>query len=131
MTHLLDMMILQKLIKFGLVGSLGMGIDFLITWFCKEKLLLNKYLANAAGFTVAVFNNFLLNYLWTFGSTGNIPTELGIFFLIAVIGLVLNSSILYLFNDRIHFNFYVSKAIAIVCVFFWNFALNYLFNFHS
>ena len=28
-----------KFLKFGVVGILGMAVDFLITWLCKEKLL--------------------------------------------------------------------------------------------
>jgi hypothetical protein len=27
--------------------------------------------------------------------------------------------------------FYIAKALAIICVFAWNFTTNYFFNFHS
>lgn len=129
--HLLDIQVLVKLLKFGLVGLTGMGVDFSITWLGKEKLHINKYIANSAGFSVAVLSNFLLNYYWTFSSKSNFTSSLAKFVLIAVAGLLINNLVIYFFNDRKYLNFYVSKALAIVVVFFWNFGLNYLFNFHS
>ena len=56
----------SQLIKFALVGITGMGLDFVTTWLLKEKIKINKFLANAAGFSIAVINNFLLNKYWTF-----------------------------------------------------------------
>lgn len=47
-----------KIVKFGLVGFSGLLIDFGTTYFFKEKLNSNKYLANAFGFCIAVISNF-------------------------------------------------------------------------
>ena len=57
-----------RLLKFGITGVIGMSLDFSITWLCKEKLRLNKYLSNSLGFCLAVINNFLLNRYWTFAN---------------------------------------------------------------
>ena len=109
-----------------------MCIDFSITWLCKEKGKLNKYVANTAGFSVAVISNFFLNYVWTFqGTNSSIPSSLERFILFAIIGLALNNFFVYLFTDLASLNFYLSKALAIACVFVWNFSSNYFFNFHS
>jgi len=124
---------LTKILKFGIVGFIGMCLDFLVTWLLKEKLRLNKYLANSLGFTCAVINNFYLNLKWTFQVGGNQGTNVYLvkFILISIIGLGLNNSFVYLFSDRLKINFYVSKALAVVCVFIWNFSANNYFNFHS
>jgi len=124
---------LTKVLKFGIVGFIGMCLDFLVTWLLKEKLRLNKYLANSLGFTCAVINNFYLNLKWTFQVGGNQGTNVYLvkFILISIIGLGLNNSFVYLFSDRLKINFYVSKALAVVCVFIWNFSANNYFNFHS
>lgn len=123
---------LLKLIKFGIVGLSGMAIDFLATWVCKEKLSINKYLANSIGFSLAVVNNFFLNYYWTFQKhDNNINIDFEKFILFAVIGLGLNNLFLYLFHGKFKLHFYVAKALAIICVFSWNFTTNYFFNFHS
>ena len=122
----------QKMLKFGIVGLSGMCIDFFITWVCKEKIRLNKYIANTIGFSVAVINNFCLNYIWTFkGVHNSIPSAFGLFVLFALIGLILNNFFIYLFNDVGSLNFYLSKGLAIGGVFLWNFSSNYFFNFHS
>src|SRR3954465_14910153 len=122
----------QKMLKFGIVGLSGMCIDFSITWICKERIKLNKYIANTLGFSVAVVNNFFLNYIWTFKGVHNgIPSSFGLFVLFAIIGLILNNFFIYLFHDLGSLNFYLSKGLAIVGVFIWNFSSNYFFNFHS
>ena len=123
--------LLQKLLKFGLVGLSGMFLDFFITWYCKEKVGLNKYFANAAGFCIAVMNNFCLNYLWTFEGGNSFYFAFGLFFLFAMIGLALNTFLIYLLNDLWSINFYLSKCLAIIGVFLWNFSANYFFNFST
>jgi len=127
-----NVFLLQKIIKFGVVGLVGMSIDFSITWCCKERIRINKYLANTAGFSVAVINNFFLNYIWTFNHpSGMITVALGLFIIIAVIGLLINNLLLYIFTDLFKIQFYFSKSFVVIGVFFWNFTLNYIFNFHS
>lgn len=120
-----------KLLKFGLVGSLGMCIDFGTTYLLKEKLKLNKYVSNTGGFTLAVINNYYLNKIWTFNSTqqGLFNDEFLKFVVFAVIGLIMNNAFLFFFHEKIKINFYLSKGLSILCVFLWNFFTNLLFNF--
>ena len=61
--------IFLKFIFFALVGVSGLVIDFGLTYLNKEKLKLNKYLANGTGFFAAATNNFFLNRNWTFANT--------------------------------------------------------------
>lgn len=121
---------LMALIRFGITGLSGLLIDFALTWFFKDELGFNKFVANGIGFSVAVLSNFLINRNWTFkGSQAKAAPQFTAFFLVSVIGLALNSGIIYLLNDLLHLNFYLSKAAAIFVVFFWNFSANYFFVF--
>jgi putative flippase GtrA len=123
--------LIYKMIRFGLVGLLGMGIDFSVTWFCKETLRINKYVANSLGFTTAAICNFFLNMFWTFNaSSTNEEVYFIKFIIISLVGLGLNNLFIYLFNSRLSLNFYLSKLIAVGLVFIWNFAANNYFNFH-
>ncbi len=122
---------LVKIFKFGIVGFIGMCWDFLITWLLKEKFKVNKYVANSIGFSCAVINNFILNLYWTFNVSGNTTNFFIRFILISIIGLGLNNFFVWLFNERFHVNFYGAKALAVLCVFAWNFTANNYFNFHS
>lgn len=120
----------SQLIKFALVGITGMGLDFGTTWVLKERVKINKFLANAAGFSIAVVNNFLLNKYWTFDNQNPIVTEQFVKFLvISIVGLGINSLLLFILLKKIKGNFYLVKLAVIGLVFFWNFSANYLFTF--
>lgn len=120
-----------RILKFGVTGLLGMAIDFGVTWLCKEKIKINKYVANALGFIFAVTNNYLINRVWTFQSTNiHWGTEFSKFIVVSIIGLALNTVIIYLFHQRKNgTNFYVAKFFAIAIVFVWNFIANLMFTF--
>lgn len=121
-----------KFFKFGLVGFTGLVIDFAITWICKEKLGLNKYVANGFGFLFGVTNNYFLNKYFTFD---NHNPEIGLqflsFLIIAVIGFSINTGFLYSLQKKTKINFYVCKIIVTAIVFIWNFGANTFYTFKS
>jgi putative flippase GtrA len=107
-----------------------MCIDFGCTWFLKERLHFNKYIANASGFILAACSNYILNRIWTFNSNDpHIAAEFLSFISIALIGLALNHLVVFTLSDKLQFNFYVAKFLAIIMVTGWNFLMNYLFTF--
>ena len=117
---------LIQFIKFCVVGASGMAVDFGITFLGKEKLRLNKYVANSLGFISAASTNYVLNRLWT-----QVAQQYMQFIGISAIGLLINNLIIYLLNDRARVGFYLSKLIAIGVVTLWNFFMNYFFTFTS
>lgn len=118
-------------IKFGITGATGLVVDFSLTWLFKDVFHINKFLANAIGFTAAVISNYFINRIWTFKNKDEIGKQLAAFVVVSLIGLTLNSFFIYLFNHILEVNFYLSKAIAVALVFFWNFSANYFFVFKS
>jgi putative flippase GtrA len=127
---MIDKLIILKLIKFGVVGFSGMLIDFGITWLLKEKMKINKYVANSTGFILAASSNYLWNRLWTFNSVNDqIATEYLSFIIVSVMGLFFNNLIIYICSEKLRVNFYISKLIAIFFVTLWNFGMNYFFTF--
>ncbi len=121
-----------KLLKFGVVGFAGMIVDFGITYLLKEKAKVSKFVANAVGFTIAASTNYLLNRVWTFNSTNpHILTEFAHFFIVAIMGLGINSLVLWLLVNRYKWNFYFSKLCAIGVATAWNFVANIIFTFHQ
>ena len=126
-----DRKLLIKFAKFGFVGLSGVVVDYSTTIFFKEIVGVNKYLANSLGFAVAASTNYLLNRNWTFKSKNpDILKEFLLFASIAVAGMFINNSIIWLLHDYLQlFSFYLSKLAAIGVVFFWNFFMNQRFNF--
>lgn len=124
---------ISKFLKFSLVGLSGVAVDFGITYLCKEKLRLHKYLANSCGFMVATVSNYLLNKFWTFHVPGRdtMFLEFSKFFGIALAGLLINNLILYVIHEKMGLNFYLAKVFAIGIVAIWNFMGNYIYTFSS
>ncbi|MCE7993203.1 MAG: GtrA family protein [Roseivirga sp.] len=121
-----------KFLKFCVVGSLGLGIDFGITFLSKEKARWNKYIANSLGFISAATSNFFINKYWTFQDTN--PDQLvqySKYILIALIGLAINNLIIYLLINKREMKFYWAKLVAVGVVVLWNFIANYNFTFTS
>lgn len=116
--------------RFGLVGIAGLLVDFSVTWMMKEALYVDAYLANASGFVLAASGNFYLNKKWTFhDSDTRVFKQYLCFFLIALVGLLFHSMLLYLLYDHWGIPFYFAKLMAVALVFFWNFLANSLFTF--
>lgn len=127
---IIDKLLISKFIKFGVVGFSGMLIDFGTTYLCKEKLRLNKYLSNCVGFILAATSNYFLNRIWTFEShKEEIAVQYLQFMVVSTVGLGINSLVLYLLTDKMKWNFYFSKLIAIGITTVWNFFANMAFTF--
>ena len=127
---MIDRIFFVKFLKFCAIGFSGMLIDFGTTWLLKEKARVNKYIANSTGFVLAASSNYLWNRIWTFQSENDeIAMEYFSFILIAVAGLGINNFVIYLFNDRLKINFYLSKLFAIGVVTIWNFLMNFIITF--
>jgi len=121
-----------KILKFGVVGFSGVVIDFGLTYLGKEKLKIQKFVANAIGFLTAATSNYYFNRIWTFKSNNpEVVIEFTNFFIVSLFGLGINSLVLWILNVKFKMNFYVSKLIAIVVTTFWNFVANYLYTFAS
>ncbi|MEI6765558.1 MAG: GtrA family protein [Bacteroidota bacterium] len=116
--------------KFAAVGLSGMIIDFGLTWFFKEIVKIPKYVANAIGFVAAATSNYFLNRFYTFESNNpEIAFEYFKFFSVSLIGLGINTLILWLLVSKFKQGFYLSKLFAIMVVIIWNFLVNLAFTF--
>ena len=126
----LEKAFLMRFLRFCIVGVSGTAIDFGLTWLCKEVFKIPKFISNAIGFVVAATNNYILNRIWTWGSTNeHVGAEYTKFFVVSLMGLGINTLILYLLNEKLKWNFYISKVFATGVVMLWNFFANYYFTF--
>jgi len=134
--------LILKFLKFGVVGVSGAVIDFGVTALCKGILGLPELLANAIGFTLAATSNYFLNRVWTWKSKSkDVGVEYAKFFFVSLIGLGLNSIIVFLLKDisivppfvktTVDWDFWVAKVIATAVVMVWNFLANNFFTFHQ
>lgn len=130
MFELVTKSLILKFLKFGAVGASGVVVDFGITWLLKEKVKVQKYVANALGFTIAASSNYFLNRWWTFESHNpHMVAEYSRFIFFSIIGLCINTLIIWFLVSKRKRNFYFSKLIAIGIVTVWNFFANLAFTF--
>jgi putative flippase GtrA len=130
MLTFIEKSLIIKFLKFGIVGFSGLVIDFGFTYLFKEILKVQKYIANAIGFTLAATSNYFFNRIWTFQSNNpEIAVEYIEFLFISLIGLVINTLVIWLLVGRFRYNFYFSKLFAIAIVMIWNFFMNMYFTF--
>lgn len=121
---------ISRFIKFVVVGFSGLLIDFGLTFIFKEKIKVQKYVANSIGFVTAATSNYFLNRVWTFHSQNpEMVLEYSKFILIALIGLAINTLVLWLLVSKMKWHFYFSKLLAIGVVTLWNFSMNLIFTF--
>ena len=134
--------LINKFFRFGVVGASGAVIDFGLTALCKGIFGIPELLANAIGFTVAATSNYYLNRVWTWKSTSKeVGVEYAKFFIVSLIGLGINSLIVFLLKDicivprfvdtTLDWNFWVAKIIATAVVMVWNFLVNNFFTFRQ
>jgi putative flippase GtrA len=122
--------VLIKFMKFGAVGATGVVVDFSFTWLSKEKANIQKYISNAIGFTLAASSNYFLNRWWTFHSNNpELAIEYSRFLFFSIIGLGMNTAIIWFLVTKRSHNFYISKLFAIGIVTVWNFFINLAFTF--
>ena len=122
--------VLIKFMKFGAVGATGVVVDFGFTWISKEKVKIQKYFSNTIGFTLAATSNYFLNRWWTFHSNNpELAIEYSRFLFFSIIGLGMNTMVIWYLVTKQNRNFYISKLFAIGIVTVWNFFVNLMFTF--
>jgi putative flippase GtrA len=130
---------LKRFLKFAIVGTSGAVVDFGVLNLLHLAFGFSKFWANTCSFTLAVFNNFTWNRLWTFPESRERPlkSQLGQFALVNVAGLAINQVVFlgldkYLFTPwfgRLGYN--LAKAVAIIVVLFWNFGINRIWTYRG
>jgi len=92
---------LIQIVKFGLVGVLNTVVDFAVLNFLMWSfdIYSGKWLIllNITSFSLAVVNSYLWNRFWTFKikRRQEVPEEFAKFISISLVGVVINSSIVY------------------------------------
>lgn len=141
---------IRQLIKYGLVGIVGLVIDMGLYYLLVTKYSVHYPFSNTISFvlkgnmsvdmidilvsnvisqTLAVINNFILNSYFTFKVTNNKLKRFLSFGGVALVGMIISSMLLTLFIGVMNINDMVAKAISILIVAAIQFAINKFFTF--
>lgn len=99
--------LVQQLIKFGFVGAICFVIDYIIGLIVLNVLLtllsanyfeIASVVGSAVGFTVSVIVNYILSFKFVFERKDDLDkrAEFVIFVLLSIVGLIINSLIIWI-----------------------------------
>lgn len=120
---------LIKLIRFSIVGVgntlVNWGIFFILNAFGVYYII-----SNIIAYIIATINSYIWNSLWVFkyGQGLNINTSVK-FFILNLVGLTVNTTIMYILVDILNFNKFIALVIASVLVVMMNYTINKLWVF--
>lgn len=140
-----------RLLKFAIVSTVGLGIDYLIVFLM--LLLLDHYyydeilftiwfldvskvlVAQAVAIVIVMVYNYIINKIWTFRKQEketefNTITQFIKFAIVGASGTVINLGLVYLFNDLIGWNEYLAVTIGFVVSVITNFIFNDIWTFN-
>lgn len=123
--------LLPEFLKYLVAGGIAFIFDFCITILLYKAFKIHYLFAAGIGVIVGMLIAYLLSIKWVFvnRSVTNNKIELGLFLLIGIIGFSIHEYIMWFSVETILINVPVSKIIATVIVFVWNFTARKIFLF--
>lgn len=115
--------LVSQFVKFGLVGVIAFVIDYGIMVALVELLQMNPVVASAISFTVSVVFNYYasMRYVFTHREDMSRTKEFIIFIILSVIGLGINTALMYVGVDLLVISYLLVKLFATAVVLVWNF----------
>ena len=114
--------LLNQILKFGLVGGTAFVIDYVLLYFCTEFLHIHYLISSIISFTVSVIFNYILSIKWVFHVKKKQDVkDFVIFIILSVIGLGINSLIMYVMVEKFGVYYMLSKIVSTAVVMVYNF----------
>lgn len=120
--------LLNQILKFGLVGGTAFVIDYVLLYFCTEFLHIHYLISSIISFTVSVIFNYILSVKWVFNVKKKQDVkDFVIFIILSVIGLEINSLIMYVMVEKFGVYYMLSKIVSTAVVMVYNFITRKIF----
>lgn len=120
--------LLNQILKFGLVGGTAFVIDYVLLYFCTEFLHIHYLISSIISFTVSVIFNYILSIKWIFDVKKKQDVkDFVIFIILSVIGLGINSLIMYVIVEKFGVYYMFSKIVSTAVVMVYNFITRKIF----
>lgn len=121
--------LMQQIIRFAFVGGGAFVIDYGVMIFLTEVGGLNYLISSAISFTISVIFNYIMSVKWVFNVSGerSQTQDFAVFIVLSVIGLGINSLIMWIAVDKFHIFYMISKIGATAIVMVYNFITRKIF----
>ena len=120
--------LIKQILKFGVVGGIAFVIDYALLYALTEFVGIHYLISSIISFSVSVIFNYILSVKWVFDVKKKQGTkEFIIFIILSVIGLGINSLIMYLMVDTLKIHYMISKLVSTFIVMVYNFITRKIF----
>ena len=120
--------LINQILKFGIVGVIATIIDFIVLYLLTEFLHVHYLISSIISFTVSVIFNYILSIKWVFEvNHKQTKKDFIIFVVLSIIGLGINSLIMYLMVDKLNIHYMFTKVFATAVVMVYNFITRKIF----
>ncbi|MFV0468544.1 MAG: GtrA family protein, partial [Dysgonomonas sp.] len=106
----------QTLIKYGIIGAISAGLDFVIYSFLTSHFVINYQIANVISVHCGIICSFLLNREYNFKVKDKLAKRFLSFYSVGLLGLGLSALLLHLQIDIFDLNKIASKLVTIIIV---------------
>ncbi len=128
MKKILEKKIIKQILKFGVVGGLAFVIDYALLYLLTEFLNIHYLVSSIISFSVSVIFNYILSIKWVFDVNKKQDVkEFIVFIVLSIIGLGINSLIMYIMVDLMNVYYMASKIVATAVVMVYNFITRKIF----
>lgn len=122
---------MKKVIRYGLVGLLGTVLHFGSVIVLVEYAHFDPVPGSALGFLFVLLVSYSLNRNWTFRSRRRGRRQFLIYTVVSLLGLGLNSSIMFIAVHVLHWNYLYGQGLVVVVVPASNYLLNLTWTFRD
>jgi putative flippase GtrA len=110
--------------KFVLVGGVATATQYAVLVGMVRILGANPVFASSCGYVISALLNYYLNHRLTFRSAQSHRRALPRFAVIAAVGLLINSTLVWALSERGPLPYLAAQIIATAVVLVWNFTAN-------
>ena len=119
----------SEFIRFIIIGGTATALHYLILIALVQTGAADAVVASSIGFSVSAVLNYVLNRSLTFKSRARHIDSFPKFFLVAITGLLINGSIIWLLLATGLMHYLLAQVIATGTTLIWNFLLNKFWTF--
>jgi len=112
----------QQFLRFLCVGGSATALQYLLLYLLVDAFGVRASVASGLSYAVSTLYNYVASHYFTFRSQRGHATALPRFLLVAVVGLGLNTTIVWISSERYHLPHYlVAQLLATALTLCWNF----------
>jgi len=116
----------KQLIKFIIVGIIGVIINASLLYILTEYIHLYYIYAGIISIEISIISNFVWNNAWTFKNEHQRPLMIRFIYFqtFSIIGICIYVILLYIYTDIFHIYYLLSNFMTIPVTVLWNFGMN-------